>query len=206
VLHRGFAVAQIARIEPPARVSSPFRAAPLTRLTTPTRRFTRALAIAPLLASAAIALAAGPAKAQQAGVIAGGVAWEARAESRWAGAPDGQLMLGGAVPLERSVRLAALAGAGVERSARGSDPSVVGELHARVLLDPLGSRSFGWYGVVGLGFRAAENHSPRAYLLALGGVEGPRLLAGRVRLALEAGVGDGVRLGVVLRAARPGAR
>ncbi len=102
--------------------------------------------------------------------------------------------------------LALLAGTGVERGASGSDASLVGELHARVLLDPLGSRKFGWYGTVGLGVRAAESRSPRVYLLALGGVEGPRIMRGRLRLALEGGVGDGVRIGLAVRAARPGAR
>lgn len=110
------------------------------------------------------------------------------------------------MPLDRSIRLAVLAGGGIERGSGRTDAAIVGEVHARVLLDPLGSRRFGWYGTVGLGMRAAESRSPRAYILALGGVEGPRMLGGRVRLAVEGGIGDGVRLGVAVRSARPGAR
>lgn len=140
------------------------------------------------------------------GGIAGGVRMEARTDVRWSGAPDVQGMLGGALPLDRAVRLAFLAGAGVERNHTGNHASITGEVHARVLLDPLAARDYGWYAVAGMGYRAAESHSPRAYLVMLGGVEGPRILGGRARLAMEAGVGDGVRLGIVLRAARPGAR
>lgn len=164
----------------------------------------RCLAIASVAASVLMTSAADA--QQRRGGIASGVKLEARSEVRWSGAPDAQAMLGGAVPLDRAVRLALLAGGGVERTAQGDHASVMGELHARVLLDPLGSRDYGWYAAVGMGFRAAESHSPRGYLLALGGVEGPRVLGGRARLAIEAGVGDGVRLGLVLRAARPGAR
>ncbi len=156
--------------------------------------------------AAAVLLPSAADAQQRRGGIAGGVKLEARTEVRWSGAPDAQALLGGAVPVDRAVRLALLAGGGVERTAQGDHASVMGELHARVLLDPLGSRDYGWYASVGMGFRASESHSPRGYLLALGGVEGPRVLAGRARLAIEAGVGDGVRLGLVLRAARPGAR
>lgn len=161
---------------------------------------------ATLLAIAAVAALPHQSAAQRTAGLAGGVRPEVRADVRWAGAPDGQVTIGGSIPVDRAVRVALLAGAGVERSAGGSASSVMAELHARLLLDPFGARRFGWYGAVGLGFRGAEGTSPRGYLLGLVGVEGPRMLDGRLRMALEAGAGDGMRAGLVVRAARGAAR
>lgn len=159
-----------------------------------------------MLALLFVLLLPADADAQRAGMVADGVQWELRGDVRWSGLPDAQALIGGAVPLDRAIRLAFLAGGGVERGAGRSDAAVMGEVHARVLLDPLASRLVGWYGAVGLGVRGAESRAPRPYLLALAGVEGPRMLGGRFRLAVEGGVGDGVRLGIALRTARPGAR
>jgi hypothetical protein len=65
------------------------------------------------------------------------------------------------------------------------------ELVARFLLDPLCEHRWGPYVAGGLGVAS------HPYVLVLVGLEGPRW--GRVTPALEAGVGNGVRLGIALR-------
>jgi hypothetical protein len=65
------------------------------------------------------------------------------------------------------------------------------ELVARFLLDPLYEHRWGPYVAGGLGVAS------HPYVLVLLGLEGPRW--GRVTPALEAGVGNGVRLGIALR-------
>ena len=65
------------------------------------------------------------------------------------------------------------------------------EIVGRFLLDPLYEHRWGPYVAGGLGVAA------HPYVLVLLGLEGPRL--GRVTPALEAGLGDGVRLGFALR-------
>lgn len=65
------------------------------------------------------------------------------------------------------------------------------ELVTRFLLDPLYEHHWGPYVAGGLGVAS------HAYVLVLIGLEGPRW--GAVTPALEAGVGDGIRLGFALR-------
>jgi hypothetical protein len=104
---------------------------------------------------------------------------------------------GVAVPLGTSVRLAALAGAGV---AEGGRPSGRVELVSRVLLDPFGRQRWGLYAAAGVGVRWDEGRSGRTGVVALVGADAPRL--GPVRPALEVGVGGGWRVAAVLRGAR----
>lgn len=177
----------------------------LVRSRWPVRPAVRYLATT-LLALSLIAAVPHEGHAQRTAGLPGGIRPEVRLDVRWAGAPDVQLLAGGSVPVDRAVRVAFLAGGGVERGAGESVGSVMAEVHARLHLDPFGARSFGWYGAVGLGYRSAERRSPRGYLLGVAGVEGPRMLGGRLRMALEAGAGDGVRLGLVVRAARGAVR
>ncbi|HEX3160241.1 MAG TPA: hypothetical protein VHQ45_17100, partial [Gemmatimonadaceae bacterium] len=61
-----------------------------------------------------------------------------------------------------------------------------------------GQQRWSFYGAGGLGVRWDRGQGGQAGLLALAGVEGPPV-GGRLRPALEAGVGHGLRVAVVLR-------
>ena len=95
--------------------------------------------------------------------------------------------------------LAASAGA-------STDGRAVGEVAGtgRFLLDPLRQSSRGLYATGGLALRVEHAVRPRLFVLAGLGLEGRPV--GRVVPAVEAGVGGGARLGVVLRPVRPGRR
>ena len=111
--------------------------------------------------------------------------------------------LGVTLPLGNYVRLDAVAGAGVERSAGTSRGSARGDLVARFLLDPFRQARWSAYGGAGVsGMRTEEDW--RGYLLAVIGVEGPAVR--RLLPALELGLGGGARIGIVLRGAAPGQR
>lgn len=100
-------------------------------------------------------------------------------------------------------RFGIVAGGGAT-SAHGG--RAVGELaaSARFLLDPLRQQARGLYATGGLALRAEQGTRPRVFVLAGLGLEGrPH---GRVIPALEAGLGGGARLGIVLRPVRPGRR
>lgn len=133
-------------------------------------------------------------------------AWELRAEGRWRDDGGRVAALGGAsVRLDRTLRLALLAGGSVDPT-DGARTAVVGEAHVRYLLDPFAVRTIGWYGAAGVGVRAEDGAGPAAYVVVLVGAEGPLVLAGRARLAGEVGVGDGLRVGLALRGMRIGQR
>lgn len=109
--------------------------------------------------------------------------------------------------LERDAGLYARLGltAGVGASVTGNGRAV-GEIAAtgRFLLDPLRQSSRGVYATGGLALRVERAARPRALVLAGLGVEGRPL--GRIVPAVEAGVGGGARVSVVLRPVRPGRR
>lgn len=97
--------------------------------------------------------------------------------------------------------LAAAAGATAAHGGRA-----VGEVAAtgRFLLDPLRQAARGLYATGGLALRLEPGERPRPLVLAGLGLEGRPI--GRVVPAVEAGLGGGARLGVVLRPVRPGRR
>lgn len=99
-----------------------------------------------------------------------------------------------------SLTLAAGAVQGADEVWRGSQR---GDLVLRFLLDPFGERPRGWYGGAGVSVQHVAGRS-RGSLLLLAGVEG-RTRRG-VRPALELGLGNGVRIGIVFRSARPDSR
>jgi len=74
------------------------------------------------------------------------------------------------------------------------------EAVARFHFDPLRQTRHGVYAGGGIGARHAPGGPLRALLVALLGVEGPP--HGGIATAVEAGVGGGARVGVVLRRAR----
>jgi hypothetical protein len=90
----------------------------------------------------------------------------------------------------------------IARSGKTGDAAKI-DLTTRFLFDPFAEQRVGWYG--GGGVTAVHDGNEwRPYLMLLVGREGPT--AGRWRSAIEAGVGGGVRLGVVLRSARVNGR
>jgi hypothetical protein len=78
------------------------------------------------------------------------------------------------------------------------------DLTTRFLLDPFGERRRAFYAGGGVTVRADQDADPAARLLVIVGFEGnPE----RQRVpSIELGLGGGVRLGVVIRAKRSGAR
>ncbi len=100
-------------------------------------------------------------------------------------------------------RLGLAAGVGVSAGGGGR---TVGEVAAtgRFLLDPLRQSSRGVYATGGLALRLQHAARPRTFVLAGLGVEGRPL--GRFMPAIEAGIGGGTRVSVVLRPLRSGRR
>ncbi len=135
---------------------------------------------------------------------------EVRTDVRWSGRPDFTGAIGWVRPLNRAIRAGGILGGGVERGAAGDRWAAVAEGQVRFHLDPYAERRWGWYGVAGLGVRvteaaAASATAGRSYLLLLGGVEGPPI-GERWLGAIEFGIADGARVGLVLRRARARAR
>ena len=98
------------------------------------------------------------------------------------------------VPLGTYVRAGFVAGVGpITNPLRATGRA---ELIGRFLLDPLYEHRWGPYVAGGLGV-GSLGVAPHPYLVAVLGLEGPRW--GLVTPALEAGVGNGVRVGFALR-------
>lgn len=109
-----------------------------------------------------------------------------------------QAGMGVMIPAGVYVRFGVVAAAGVVTG--GAQPvgaSARVDAVGRFLLDPLAEHAWGPYLAGGATYRADARDRGRAYLLAMVGVEGPR--HGRIVPAIEAGIGGGVRVGVVLR-------
>lgn len=120
--------------------------------------------------------------------------------------PPGALQFGAGanVPAGWYVRLGATLAAGPAwRDGRGV-ASARADVAARFLLDPF--KEFPWSAYAGGGLTTRWNDpaGSRGYLLFLLGVEGPE--HGGWRTAVEAALGGGARLGVVLRRARSNGR
>jgi hypothetical protein len=109
--------------------------------------------------------------------------------------------VGAIVPIGIYVRAGAdLAGGVIAGGAQPAGAAARADLFGRFLLDPLAEHRWGPYVTAGASYRADSRDHGRVYLLALIGVEGPR--QGRVVPAIEAGLGGGFRIGVVLRQAQ----
>ena len=107
------------------------------------------------------------------------------------------------IPAGYYVRLGLTAAGGVAWRAGASAGSARLDLTTRYLLDPFGELRWGIYGGAGVSARIDERHM-RTYLLVVGGVEGPASHGWRT--SIEAGLGGGARLGIVLRRARKNGR
>lgn len=128
--------------------------------------------------------------------------WELRADATAAESPDAHLGVGLNVRAGWYVRVGGAVAAGAVRGAddiwRGSQRV---DVAARFLLDPFRERRSGLYGGAGLSARFVEGHADPLLTLLLG-------IEGKARRhwvpSTELTLGGGVRLGVVLRRARPG--
>ena len=126
---------------------------------------------------------------------------ELRADAFLGRTTGAQLGLGVALDAGGYTRLALIVGAGAERRPGGALVGVQrAEAVARFHFDPLRQTRHGVYAGGGIGARHTPGGPLRALLVALLGVEGPP--HGGIAAAVEAGVGGGARVGVVLRRAR----
>jgi hypothetical protein len=132
------------------------------------------------------------------------VQWEMRADGLLASPAAAQFGVGANAPGGYYMRYGVTAAAGPAWTRQAGSASARVDLSARYLLDPFHEIAWGLYGGAGLSSRWDEATHWREYLLVLAGVEGPE--RGGWRLAFEAGLGGGARIGVVLRRARHNGR
>lgn len=93
------------------------------------------------------------------------------------------------------VRTGIIAAAGASRDG----PSGRVDLFARFHLDPLRESRWGPYGGGGITTRMDRGETTRSYLLVFVGIDGP--INNGLTTSVEAGLGGGARLGVILRRA-----
>jgi hypothetical protein len=111
-------------------------------------------------------------------------------------------MAGANVPVGVYVRVGLTGGGGVSWHGGTPGRAARADLTVRYLLDPFGEYARGFYA--GGGFTVRADDERRAGLLLLFGMEG-RAHRG-YRMAAEAGLGEGVRVALVLRRARANSR
>ena len=146
---------------------------------------------------AAAVIAARVAVAQEA---PGRFAAEGRVDVVTAGATAVQGGMGVTTSLGTSLRLGGVAAVGAIVEGPTTDRSPVSarvDLFGRLLVDPFKELSWAPYVGGGGSVRSDYGRAPRGYLLALIGVEGPRV--GDWIPAVELGLGGGTRIGVVLQ-------
>jgi hypothetical protein len=167
------------------------------------RRAAAAWAVAAAIATAR----AGGASAQQPAAPWG--APEVRVDLMAAHDPAIQFGAGVQIPAGYYARIGLVAAVGVpigdgaDSVRHGLDGRV--DLLARFLLDPFRQADYGLSFGGGASLRAEQGDRARPVLLAALDVEGRRSTRGVVP-ALQVGLGGGVRVGVILRRAAPGAR
>jgi hypothetical protein len=132
------------------------------------------------------------------------VQWETRADGLAASPAAAQFGVGANVPGGYYMRYGVTAAAGPAWAGQVGMASARVDLSARYLLDPFHEISWGLYGGAGLSARWDDALHWREYLLVLAGLEGPA--TGGWRVAFEAGLGGGARIGLVLRRARQNGR
>lgn len=115
------------------------------------------------------------------------------------------LVMGGAnTTLGMYVRAGTAIGAGVADAENGAVVALRADVAIRFLLDPFAENAWGPYAGGGLTVRRDGTEPSRAGLLLIFGVEGRR--ARRWTPAVEAALGEGVRIAVVLRKKRTNGR
>ena len=130
--------------------------------------------------------------------------WDVRADGLLASTAAAQFGAGANIPAGYYGRLGLSASAGPAWIGDRTVTSARVDFTARFLLDPFAEIRWGLYAGAGLSSRWDSSARWREYLLVIAGVEGPPV--GAWRTAIEAGLGGGVRLGVVLRRTRRNGR
>lgn len=113
-------------------------------------------------------------------------------------------MAGLNIPLGIYVRAGVNAGLGVADTPSGAALALRADMSARFLLDPFAQHSWGPYAGGGLTVRRNGDERARIGVLLVLGVE--RRRAGRWSSAIEAALGEGARLAIVLRKSRENGR
>lgn len=108
------------------------------------------------------------------------------------------------VPLGSYVRLEVDGAGGVTRRADANHRSGRGDAIARFLLDPFAESPWGLSIGGGLSALFADGARTHAYLVVVADLEAPRV--GGIVPALQAGLGGGLRVGLVARGYRVGRR
>jgi len=129
---------------------------------------------------------------------------EVRAEAVVARHASALVLVGANVPVGLYVRVGADVGAGVADSDHGTVAATRADVALRFLLDPFAEHAWGPYAGGGLTVRREGGEPARAGLLLILGVEGRR--ARRWTPAVEAALGEGVRVALVLRKRRANGR
>jgi len=104
------------------------------------------------------------------------------------------------IPLGFYVRAGLNAGMGVADTREGAALALRADAAVRFLLDPFAQHNWGPYAGGGLTVRRDGADRARAGVLLILGVEGRR--TGRWTTAIEGALGEGARLGIVLRRTR----
>jgi hypothetical protein len=111
--------------------------------------------------------------------------------------PTVHIGVGVAIPLTTYMRVAGIIAGGAVSADSSVEPAARGEVLARFVLDPLGERRWGLYGAAGVGAFWDNETAWRGRLVLSAGIEGR--LRGAWTPAFEVGLGEGLRVGVVLR-------
>jgi hypothetical protein len=129
------------------------------------------------------------------GGIAGAQTGEARIDGYVAGPAAIHAGAGFTVPMGTYVR------SGIDGAIGSSKDGISGRMDAfaRFHLDPFRQHRWAPYGGGGLTARFDDNRSTRYYLLVFLGVDGPAV--NRISTSIEAGLGGGGRIGVIVRRA-----
>lgn len=159
---------------------------------------TRAVACIPLLLLAPVLVGA------QEYAFKPRVQWEARADGLVGARAGAELGVGANVPAGYYVRVGTDVAAGATGLGGRTAGSVRADVVGRYVLDPFRELRWGPYAGAGLTTVWTDAAHGRGYLLIVAGIEGPEHAGWRT--ALEVGLGDGFRAGVVLRRARSNGR
>ena len=111
--------------------------------------------------------------------------------------PTVHVGVGVAIPVTTYMRVAGVVAGGALSTDSTLEPAARGELLARFVFDPLGERRWGLYGAAGVGAFWDNSTAWRGRLLLSAGIEGR--LRGAWTPAFEVGLGEGLRVGVILR-------
>lgn len=112
---------------------------------------------------------------------------------------------GAIVPAGTYARIVLGAGGGVTSLSGITHGSARADLTVRFLLDPVAQARWAPYAAGGLGYLEEGPARRRGVILLAFGLEGPLTREG-LRTAIEAGLGGGARLGLIVRRGRPDAR